>query len=250
MNSIKLAFIITLFSGLSTLLGMIGIFFIKKNNLKIITISLAFASGAMYGVSILDLIPEGITFFSSVFSLNKIYFSIIIFVLLGFFIAFLIDKLLPENNEKVQDKSLFRLGFMSLMAIILHNIPEGIVTFLTSSLDVKLGLTLAIAIAMHNIPEGISIALPIYFGTHSKLRTFIYTLIASLSELLGAVFAYLFLPNSINNIYMGIIFSVIAGLMIYIALIELLPNSFKNKNYLITILSFTFGIIFIQLFIR
>ncbi len=59
-----------------------------------------------------------------------------------------------------------------MLAIVLHNIPEGIVTFLSASTNQKLGLSLALAISFHNIPEGISIAIPIYFSTKNKKKAF------------------------------------------------------------------------------
>ena len=65
-----------------------------------------------------------------------------------------------------------------MLAIILHNIPEGIATFITTTNNVKLGVALTIAIALHNIPEGISISIPIYYSTNSKLKSFIYTFIS------------------------------------------------------------------------
>ena len=86
-----------------------------------------------------------------------------------------------------------------MIAIILHNLPEGIATFVATSSDVKLGLSLAIAIAMHNIPEGISISVPIYYSTGSKKRAIFYTLVSALSEPLGALLAFIFLKNFIND---------------------------------------------------
>ena len=67
-----------------------------------------------------------------------------------------------------------------MIAIILHNIPEGIATYLSGEFNYKLGLSLTIAIALHNIPEGISIALPIYYGTKSRGKALIYTLASAL----------------------------------------------------------------------
>lgn len=61
-----------------------------------------------------------------------------------------------------------------MIAIILHNIPEGIATFVATNSDITLGISLAIAIAMHNIPEGISISVPIYYSTNNKRKPFIY----------------------------------------------------------------------------
>ena len=79
-----------------------------------------------------------------------------------------------------------------MLSIIIHNIPEGIATFMTSASNISLGITLSIAIALHNIPEGISIAVPIYYAAGSKLKAFYYVLLSSLSEPFGAIIAYLF----------------------------------------------------------
>ena len=65
MNNYKSAFLITAISGLSTLLGLLFIFFPKNGNKKTIYLALAFASGVMAGVSILDLIPESINFLNN-----------------------------------------------------------------------------------------------------------------------------------------------------------------------------------------
>ncbi len=64
-----------------------------------------------------------------------------------------------------------------MLAIIIHNIPEGIATFMAGCSDSKLGITLTLAIALHNIPEGISISVPIYYATKSKKKgSFVYFL--------------------------------------------------------------------------
>lgn len=133
-----------------------------------------------------------------------------------------------------------------MLAIILHNIPEGIVTFLSSQSNVKLGISLTIAIALHNIPEGISIATPIYYSTNSRFKAFLYTLISGISEPIGALIAYVFLSKYIgSNInIMGLILPVIAGIMTHISLFELLPTSFKYKEHKNTILFFIIGSIF------
>ncbi len=250
MSNTKIAFIITSISGLSTLLGFILVFFIKnKNKNKIIGSCLAFASGVMSGVSIFDLIKESFTYLNKEYLINKTYLIVILFVLIGVFISYLVSKYLPDDNINSTDYKLYKVGLISMIAIVIHNIPEGIITYIATNSEVKLGLSLGLAIAMHNIPEGISIALPIYVGTKSKIKAFIYTAISGFSELLGAIIAYLFLPSSINNLFMGIIFSVIAGLMLHISLFELLPASTKNVSHKQALAFLILGIIFIQIFI-
>ena len=116
-----------------------------------------------------------------------------------------------------------------MIALILHNIPEGMITFLTSSKDISLGIYLTISIALHNISEGIAIAIPIYYGEGSKKKAIIYTLIAALSEPLGALISYLFFYN-INNYLFAIILSITAGIMIYLAIYEI-KYSKQKKMY-------------------
>ena len=65
-----------------------------------------------------------------------------------------------------------------MIAIIIHNIPEGIATYISSETNIKLGISITIAIAMHNIPEGISIAVPIYYATGSKKKAVFMTFLS------------------------------------------------------------------------
>ena len=91
----------------------------------------------------------------------------------GIILSMIIDKKMPAQQNHLK-----RVGLIAMLAIILHNIPEGIATYLTSSTNTKLGITLTIAIALHNIPEGISISIPIYYATKNKGHAFLYTLIS------------------------------------------------------------------------
>ena len=178
-------------------------------------------------LSVIDLLP------SSIENLCKenSYFKTIIFSFLCFWIGFFgchfISKLMHNESSK-----LYKTGIISMLGIVLHNIPEGIATFVLSAIDLKLGLFLAIAIILHNVPEGIGIAIPIFYSTNSKKNAFLYTFISGISEPLGGLFALLFLYKYINNSIIGFLFSFIAGLMIYIGYFELLKTSryYDNKK--------------------
>ena len=87
-----------------------------------------------------------------------------------------------------------------------------------------MGLKLAIAIALHNIPEGLSIAIPIYYGSKNKLKALLITLLAGIAEIIGAILSYFLLKNILNELSLALLYSLIAGIMLYIALYELLPN--------------------------
>lgn len=241
MNPTLLSFLLTLIAGLSTLIGSIVIFLNKKNKDKIIISSLSFASSVMLFISLTDLIPESYNMFKNLFKLIPLIIIILININIGIILSFYIKKYIPENNND----NLYKVGLISMLAIIMHNIPEGMATFMASNTNISLGISLTIAIALHNIPEGISIAVPIYYSTNSKLKAILYTLISGLSEVFGAIITYLFLKPFINDYMMGILFSVIAGIMMHISVFELLPTSLNYKNKKLTKVSFILGILFV-----
>ena len=232
------AFILTTLAGLSTLLGTIPIFIKTKKN--IIISSLSFAAGVMITVSIIDLIPESINYLNKTFNITPT----ILISSISFTIGIILSMTIDENINKNREGELYKIGIISMLAIILHNIPEGIATYLSGEYNLKLGISLTIAIALHNIPEGISIAIPIYYGTKSRGKALLYTLFSALSEPLGALLAYLFISKIINNNIMGILMSLIAGIMIQISIYELIPTSLKYKNKKQTIIYIIIGIIF------
>lgn len=217
-------FIITFISGISTLFGIIPTYINSKYKEYIIKFSLLFSSLAMIYISIFSLIPEAINYIG-------ISFKNIVLLLILILIGIIISKYIDNSLNMLSSNSLYKLGIINLLVLILHNIPEGIITFLMSSKDIKLGINIAIAIALHNIPEGISIAIPIYYSTNNRKLSFIYTFISGFSELIGGVISYIFLNRFINNNTLFIILSITSGIMIYLALFELLPNALKKEDY-------------------
>lgn len=241
MSNNIMPFILTIIAGFSTMLGLIPIYFKFKNINKFISASLSFASGVMLTLSITDLLPEGLTLLKTNFNDVLAVILLFIFLIVGIIISMLIDYLLPK--VELYDKRLYKVGLVSMIAIIMHNIPEGILTFVVGTTNKTLALSITIAIALHNIPEGISIAVPIYYSTKSKLKAFLYTLISALSEPIGALIAFLFLRKFNTTILLGILFASIAGIMMQISLCELLPTSIKYNYKKITFISFIIGII-------
>lgn len=121
MNNVVYGFMLTIFAGLSTMLGTVLVFFKSKNE-KIIIKSLSFAAGVMITVSITDLIPESFLLLKNIFPFFPAILYILIFIVVGIIISMLIDKYLPDNYSS--DSNLYRIGLISMLAIILHNIPE------------------------------------------------------------------------------------------------------------------------------
>jgi ZIP family zinc transporter len=136
------------------------------------------------------------------------------------------------HNHSTDHHKLMRMGLFTALAITIHNFPEGLATFLAALQNPSLGVAIAVAIALHNIPEGISVSVPIFYATGNRNKAFFYSLLSGLAEPVGAVIAYLaihfFLRSNTGVVppeVMGVLFGVVAGIMVYISLDELLPTS-------------------------
>lgn len=232
------AFIITSLAGLATLIGYLILWLKKKES--IIAKTLGFSAGIMFSISIIDLLPNSFSYFSSLYlPIFDILFCFFFF-LLGFLIAiFVNDKV---NNKLNYKNTLYQVGILSLIAIIIHNIPEGIITYLTSTMEYKSGVLLAVSIACHNIPEGICITIPIYYSTKNYFKTFIFVLLSALSEPLGAIIAYLFFAQNFSTMILAVLLALIAGIMIALSFTEIIPEA-KKYSFKDTIIYFNIGII-------
>ena len=238
------ALLVSTIAGLSTMLGSLVILFkFKSENVnKFITSSLAFSLAIMIGISITDLIPESSFVLLSNYGIEKgIFFSIFSFII-GIILVKYLHKLMNKAEVK---NDLYKLGILNMLALILHNFPEGIATFMSSYKDIHLGLKLALAIAFHNIPEGISIAVPIYYATKSKKNAFLKTFLSGIAEPIGAIIAYIFLSKYITDSLISIILLLVGGIMITLAIEVILPKARKYNLNKFLYLGLFIGIILI-----
>ncbi len=237
-----LACVLVLLAGLSTTIG--GLIGVHSSLLKCRSLALAlgFSAGAMVYVSFMDLLPEGQELLATGFGDGAMWIGGLAF-LSGLLIVGLIDKLIPhkaeiceaeqllEGRHKAgfrQKRRLLRSGIIVAVALALHNFPEGIATLTGAMHSASLGVSLAIAIALHNIPEGVAVAAPIYVATKSKLKAVGYAATSGLAEPIGALFGYVLIMFVLPESLLGVIFSAVAGMMIYISISELLPTA---KDY-------------------
>jgi ZIP family zinc transporter len=138
-------------------------------------------------------------------------------------------------------KRLMRIGMLTATALALHNFPEGIATFVSALESVSLGFTIAIAIALHNIPEGIAVSMPVYYATGSRSKAFWYSFISGVVEPLGAILAYFILMPVLNEMMIAILLSGVAGIMVFIALDQLLPAAEEYGEHHISIYGMVAG---------
>jgi len=139
------------------------------------------------------------------------------------------------NRQLLEDKqtrrSLNRTGILTALAIAIHNLPEGIATYIGALKNTRLGVMLAVSIALHNIPEGIAVAAPVYFATKSKLKAFLWTFVSALAEPLGGIICWAIVRDGLNPTLNGIMFGLVVGMMVTISFKELIPTAYRFCPY-------------------
>lgn len=227
-KQILLAFLITFLAGLCTSIGGVLTFFIKKDDLKVLALGLSFSAGVMIFISFNQILPFSSQMLTESLGQTKGSLFSLLFFFFGILIGAFVDFLLPDHVtqsmiKKTRRTKLTRAGLLTAVAIGIHNFPEGLITFATGVKSITLSIPIAFAIALHNIPEGISVALPIYNATGKKRQAFLWSTLAGLTEPIGAILGFALLRPFLNDFTFGFLFAVIAGIMIYISLDELLP---------------------------
>ncbi|EDP2293178.1 zinc transporter ZupT [Campylobacter jejuni] len=255
-EQIFIAMLLTLFAGFSTAIGSIIAFFSRKDDLRVLSLGLGFSAGVMIYISFMEILPTALKDFKNYYDSHWAELLGLACFFGGILISLLIDKLIPEDvnphepkedlselkicplpqkgqnppkfhpGEKlhqINTKALKRTGIFTALAIAIHNFPEGFATFISSLDNLTLGIAIAIAVAIHNIPEGLAVSLPIYHATGDKKKAFIYSALSGFAEPLGAFVGALILLPFIGDLTLAISFAVIAGIMVFISLDELLP---------------------------
>jgi len=227
MQNVGMALILSLLAGLSTGIGSAIAYFIKRPKLTYLSFLLGLSAGVMIYISFMELLPKALNAVGQIRGLAAFFAGI------GF--IGLIDMLVPkaENPHHYQvldsdvavgiDASLMRTGLMVALAIGLHNIPEGLTVFFSTIADVRLGLFIAAAIAIHNIPEGIVVSVPIFYATGNRNKAFFYSFLSGLFEPAAAIIGYFVLMPFLTPTVIAFLLALIAGIMVYISLDELLP---------------------------
>jgi ZIP family zinc transporter len=132
-------------------------------------------------------------------------------------------------QDKAEDAALksrlLKAGLFVALGLGIHNFPEGMATFATSLSDPQLGIAIAVAIAFHNIPEGLAVSAPVYAATGSRGKAFWWSFLSGVAEPVGALLAAAVLMPFLSEAVLGGLLSVVAGIMVFISIDELLPVS-------------------------
>jgi ZIP family zinc transporter len=245
------ALMLTVFAGLATGIGSIMALFAKRTNIKFLSISLGFSAGVMIYVSFVEIFVKSEESLVEAVGTGLSSWINVLAFFGGIGMIALIDFLVPSGENphemrdvedmKVRDQKLMRVGVFTALAIAIHNFPEGLATFLSAIKDPSLGIPIAVAIAIHNIPEGIAVAVPIYHATGNKKKAFGYSFLSGIAEPVGALLGFTLLRVFFNDLIFGIVFSGVAGIMVYISLDELLPSAEKYGEHHLSIIGLVAG---------
>lgn len=255
-SALLLAFAVTLGAGLATGIGSTIAFFAKTTNKGFFAISMGFSAGVMIYLSFVEILPKSTGYLSEYFPNVQAAALTAAALVAGLILMAVIDALVPsganphENTQvellgqdaassseatEKQNRALLRMGLFVALAIAIHNFPEGLATFLLVLDDPEIGIALAIAVAMHNIPEGIAVSVPVYYATKSKLKAFRLSFLSGLAEPAGAVIGYLILAQFLNHLVLGVIFAMVGGVMIFLAIDTLLPTARNSARGHLTV---------------
>ncbi len=229
MNSLVFAFTLSFLAGLASAVGGLLSFFIKKENLSALAVGLGFSAGVMIYVSFVELLPHAQTALTSLYGSSYGPWLTVALFFAGIGVAWGVDRCLPPLHVKEeslkQTAKLKQTGLFTAVALALHNFPEGLATFFSALDSVTLGFSIALAVAIHNIPEGIAVALPVYHSTGSRTKAFWASAASGMAEPVGAVAGYFLLHAVLHEALLGVLFAGVAGIMVYLALDELLPTA-------------------------
>ena len=255
-GALLLAFAVTLGAGLATGIGSTIAFFAKTTNKSFFAVSMGFSAGVMIYLSFAEILPKATQYVEEYVTATEAAGIAAGALIAGLVLMAVIDALVPsganphENTDvellgatdtplqgvdEVRNKALLRMGVFVALAIAIHNFPEGLATFLLVLDDPQIGIALAIAVAMHNIPEGIAVSVPVYYATKSRLKAFRLSFLSGLAEPAGAVIGYLILAQFLNHFVLGIIFAMVAGVMVFLAIDTLLPTARNSARGHLTV---------------
>ena len=237
-DQVLLALLISFLAGISTSIGGAISYLIRRDNMKVMSYGLSFSAGVMIYISFMEILPQGISrleeHFSSVMA-GKGAALALFFV--GAALTALIDQLVPEHMSadmlKCDSKKggrIGKVGLMTALALCAHNFPEGLAVFASGLDSIALSIPIAIAITLHNIPEGVTVALPIYNATGDRKKAFWWATCSGLAEPIGAFVGFLFIDYLLSAALLGGLFALIAGIMVFISLDELLPTAQEYGN--------------------
>ncbi len=203
----------SILAGLGTALGALLIFIKKEWSSKSLAFYLGLASGVMTAVVAFDMVPSALLYAG--------LFKVAGGVLLGAGIMALGDGALFTRMSA--PRTLTGLGYLIMLGIAMHDLPEGIAIALGDVMKSRTGLVIALGIGIHNVPEGMAIAAPLLMAGVKKSTIFLQILVVALITPLGTLLGQR-LAASMPGL-LPLLLGMASGIMIYLVLFQLWPQA-------------------------
>lgn len=223
---------LTFLLGIFIILGAVIVFF-SENNEKFIEFSIALASSVIFMLVILELIPEIME--CSLFKGWLQIFAIFAGVGFGFVLLLVLDKFIPDHEDdpttdEYDHKNLEHIGWISSIALILHNIVEGMAIYMLANSEPKAAFLASIGVGLHNIPLGMVITSAFYQQNENRKKTLLMISIVALSTFLGGLIIFLFQIQNYVEILEFLSLTLTIGMLLFILIKELLPKVKKSNH--------------------
>ena len=227
-------FVMTLLAGQSTGLGGILAVLLRPTP-RLLAVSMGFAGGIMLTVSLADLAPQAIAFYSAYLPPLACGAAVASILLAGICAAAFLSGALPDETDlaarcsgDASRAAVLRAALATGAALVLHNLPEGVLTLFAGASDPALGARTALAVALHNIPEGLALAAPLAYATGRRGRAAGAAFASGLAEPLGAILAWLLLREVLTPGLVNGTVVMVAGVMLWVSLAQLLPQALRG----------------------
>lgn len=231
--------LVLLIPFLGTALGSAMVFFMKKQmNRKLEKLLLGFAAGVMIAASVWSLLIPALDMARE--QGGSVWIPAAAGFLLGIAFLLILDSVVPHlhiDSEKPEGvKSALQKTTMLVLAVTLHNLPEGMAVGVTFA-GAKMGdtgitmagaLALAVGIAIQNFPEGAIISMPLRSAGASRGKAFLYGTLSGIVEPIGAILTIVLAKQIVPVLPYLLAFA--AGAMIYVVVEELIPESQSGEH--------------------
>ena len=211
---------------------LLGLFFaagaaaarLSDNTRKIEEISISVAAGAMSALAAADIIPEILHEMSGTGLIKAVLFTAAGIVLLK-----LLDRFVPEHHgDEESPGAMIHIGIISALAIMLHNIIEGMAVYELGADSLRQGVIFAIGVGLHNIPMGMLVYSTLKGETGVKKYTVLFAVMIS-TFAGGLVMAAL--GSCMSHTLIDLLTCLTLGMIIYIISSELVPYMAAHRNY-------------------
>lgn len=219
LSTLSWIILITIIDGFLALTGALSFLLSKKFFKKTLIVLVAFSVGALLGGAFFHLIPEALI------SL-KLMTTIILFIL-GIFIFFILEKIIHWRHCHNEKCKVHPYSYLILYGDAMHNFIDGLLIAGSFLVSIPMGIVTSVLVLVHELPQEIGYFGVLVHGGFSRKKALFFNLLSQLTSIIGGLIGYFFLSINQYSVYL---LPLAAGGFVYIAVQDLIPEVFKEKN--------------------